>query len=363
MKVLSLFLISRCDAFLVNVEHIRVIRLPMLMQTEVESNARRFLDAVESSGRRYRDTSRRELSKVMEWLWDTAVQPALTELGIVKIPATNEPWPRVWWVGSGLFNILPIHAAGYHDEIPARSAIDLAISSYTPTVKSLAYVRERAIRVKGDITQKAVIVGMPNTPDHVDLPSVEREIRGLQKLMPKGISTILLTNTTRPEVLAHLPDTQLVHMACHGFSSMTDPSQSRLLLTDWQTAPLTVSDLGALNTLMPQFAYLSACHTASTRDFKLLDESIINLASAVQLSGYASVIGTLWYAFDEHSADVTCDVYNQMLQEEKVDTAKAAEALHFVTRELREKTRITPGFIRKTPSNPLVWASYIHIGI
>ena len=80
---------------------------------------------------------------ILEWLWDVAVKPVLDELGFTQIPQLDEVWPRVWWVGSGLLNILPIHASGYHDSTPPQTALDRVISSYAPTVKSLAYARER----------------------------------------------------------------------------------------------------------------------------------------------------------------------------------------------------------------------------
>ena len=78
--------------------------------------------------------------------------------------------------------------------------------------------------------------------------------------------------------------------------------------------PLTVSDLTSLNIESAKLAYLSACHTSTMRDFHLLDESI-SLSSAVQLSGYPSVVGSLWQVRDSHSAEVARDVYTWILKE------------------------------------------------
>src|SRR5208282_1558903 len=100
---------------------------------------------------------------------------------------------------------------------------------------------------------------------------------------------------------------QIVHFSGHGYVSEVDPSESRLLLSDWQMRPLTVADLMALNIRFPQLAVLSACHSASSRNFRLLSESI-TLSSAIQLAGYPSVVGTLWSVRDNHSAEIAKDV-------------------------------------------------------
>ena len=231
---------------------------------------------------------------VLKWLWDAAINPVLNELGFTQMPSHGEAWPRVWWVGSGLLNILPIHAAGYHDSTPPETTLDRVISSYAPTVKSLSYARERAARAdQVKLKEKAILIAMPTTPETNSLPFVEMEIKDLKKLFfNASIDTTIMENPTRAEVLSELPKHTIVHFACHGYPA-DDPSRSSLRLKDWKTSSLTVSDLVSLNIKSAKFAYLSACHTSTTRDFRLLDESI-SLSSAIQLSGYPSVVGSLW---------------------------------------------------------------------
>ena len=233
----------------------------------------------------------REVNTGLEWLWDVAVSPVLDELGFTQMPSDGEAWPRVWWVGSGLLNILPIHASGYHDSSRLKTALDRVISSYAPTVKSLSYARERATRADQIISKdKAILVAMPTTPEQKTLPSVEKEIKDLENLFSKAsIDTTVMQNPTRTTVLSELPKHTIIHFACHG-NSADDPSQSCFLLED---VPLTVSDITSLNIESAKLAYLSACHTSSMRNFRLLDESI-SLSSAIQLSGYPSVVGSLW---------------------------------------------------------------------
>ena len=201
---------------------------------------------------------------------------------------------------------------------------------------------------------------MPKTPEQNDLQFVQKEISGLQNLLSPHLDTKVMENPTREAVLSKLREHQIVHLSCHGRSE-ADPSQSSFLLNDWKTAPLTVSDITSLKTV-GQFAYLSACHTSTSYDIRLLDESI-SLSSAIQLSGYPSVVGSLWSVTDNHSAEIATDVYARMLDGSHLNTQRSAEALHWAVRALRERSCIEPGFTRKSTSDVLVWAPYIHIGI
>jgi tetratricopeptide (TPR) repeat protein len=346
----------RSDAFLVTADEIRSVPLPLLTSDSVEDLVKRFLDAInEQDPNRYRHAMR-QMNGVLEGLWDFAVKPVLDELGFTQMPLPGEIWPRVWWVGSGLLSILPIHASGYHDSDPSQTALDRVISSYAPTIKSLAYARERAAGADPSIKEKAIVVGMSTTPEQKSLPFVETEVKELENLFSNAsIYTRVMRNPTRMEALSELPQYTIVHFACHGYSA-DDPSQSSLLLEDWKIAPLTVSDLTSLNIRSAKFAYLSACHTSAMQNFRLLDESI-SLSSAIQLSGYSSVVGSLWQVMDSHSVEVARDIYKWILREGELDFRRSAEGLHRAVRDLRDRKRF------KTKTDPLVWASFIHVGI
>ena len=258
-------------------------------------------------------------------------------------------------------DILPIHAAGYHELNSSRTAIDRVISSYIPTLKSLGFARERRVRLP---SQKALIVGMPTTPEQCDLPYVDVEIEALRNLFSTFIETTTLRNPTREATLLALPEQQIVHLSCHGRVSENDPSQSSLLLDDWKKHPLTISDLISVKMKAPQFAFLSTCHSATARDERLADESI-NLASTFHLAGFPSVVGTLWQVTDEHSFEVGKDVYQWMLDEHgKLDVGRAAVGLHHAIRRLRQRTRRVSGFFKRSIQDaPLIWAAYVHVGV
>ena len=282
---------------------------------------------------------------------------SLRNLDSLNYRLSQASWPRVWWVGNGLLNFLPLHAAGDSDR-STENALDRVISSYTPTIKALKYARERQLKVDKIEEQTMLLIGMPTTPEESDLKFVREELKKILDLISLKVRRPLLY-PTRATVLARIKNHQIVHLSCHGRSEL-DPSQSKLLLKDWKNAPLTVSDIMSVNMQHPQFAYLSACHTSSIRDVLLLDEAL-NLVSAMQLAGFPSVVGTLWQVSDRQSVEVAGDVYKWMLMENgKFDNRRSAEGLHHAIRKLR---RNTSARLSKGRGDPMIWAPYVHLGV
>jgi len=50
---------------------------------------------------------------------------------------------------------------------------------------------------------------------------------------------------TKANVLTYVPSCTIAHFACHGYTNPVDPSQSLLLLHDYQRDPLNVAALAA----------------------------------------------------------------------------------------------------------------------
>jgi CHAT domain-containing protein len=306
-------------------------------------------------------TARRTMRALVEWLWDAAAGPVLQELGLIDSPDSG--WARVWWVCTGLLSILPIHAAGYHETVPYRSVLDCVIPSYTPSIKALSFSRKSHSRMQNFGQQRAILVGMPKTPKLKDIPFAEQEIRELRDVLAQHVKVEVVHEPTYTKVISSVADSQIIHLACHG-DSMPDPSESRLYLQDWENNPLTIAKLMYINPPSAQFAYLSACDTALMKNYRLLDESI-HLCSAMQLVGYPSVVGSLWYVEDNlNSILVSTQVYRSMITAVgKIQTGRSAEGLHSAIRSLREKTRNLSGMSKKYPSDVLIWGSYVHFGV
>jgi CHAT domain-containing protein len=133
-----------------------------------------------------------------------------------------------------------------------------------------------------------------------------------------------------------------------------------LMLTDWESKPLSVGDIVSLQLDNVAFAYISACHSANNQDLDLIDEGI-HLAGALQLAGYPQVVATLWSVADAPSKRVSELVYTSVV-EEGLGALKVAEALNNAVRRLRDESRYEDGCSLLLDDEPLVWAPYIFMG-
>lgn len=252
----------------------------------------------------------RVVPDVLAWLWETVAEPVLTALGHTKTPSQTEPWPRVWWVATGLLSSLPLHAAG----LPAgESTLDRAISSYAPTICALIHARRRPVSTRRHLT-----VAMRHTPGYTDLPGTVTEVAALHARYP-DVPPLSGHEATTDRVLAALRYTTWAHFACHAAADTTTPSRSGLLLHD---RPLTVPDIARLGLQDAELAYLSACSAART-GWRSPDEAI-HLASAFQLAGYRHVIATLWPLDDTIAAHAAHRFYQLLPNTPDADTAAAA---------------------------------------
>ncbi|MFF2644959.1 tetratricopeptide repeat protein [Streptomyces niveus] len=374
----------RSDALLLTREGITHLELPQLTADTLTGRIASFQQALHTTTTSESKSQRRQgqdvMTGVLQWLWDTAAGPVLSALGHHRQPAADADWPRVWWAPGGLLGLLPLDAAGYHDD-PAddpnrRTVMDRVISSHTPTVRALRYARQytREHTPHPDTPSQGLIVAMPTTPGlphHGRLNHVSAEAEVLRRHLP---NTVLLrepdpdgppatsppSRPTKAAVLDHLPHCPIAHFACHGASHPTDPSQSLLLLHDHQSDPLTVASLTPVRLDHAQLAYLSACNTAAIDTANLADEAI-HLTSAFQLAGFPHVVGTLWEIDDQIAVTVADTFYTHLRTPDgTIDTSRAARALHQAVRSVRDGHDL-PGRLNRTRT-PYLWAAYLHAG-
>jgi hypothetical protein len=251
---------SQSYAFLVTKTEVQSICLPALKPEDLKKHATEFHEALSTLNIRTYHEAKKVVKRVLGWMWDVAVAPVLHQFGFRDAVADSDDWPHIWWIPTGWLSLLPIHAAGYHEENSARNVLSRVVSSYISTVKSLAYARDRAEKLSTKFNQNLLLIGMPQTPKLPDLTYVDNELKIVGSLAPDTIPTRILRAPSKADVLAELRTSQIVHFACHGNSDLEDPSNSQLLLQDWERNPLTVSDIASLNNEDAQLAYLSACH-------------------------------------------------------------------------------------------------------
>ncbi|MEU5339335.1 CHAT domain-containing protein [Streptomyces sp. NPDC020766] len=364
------------------------VPLPDLTEESVSDKAEAFRTALrvaeEDDDADKRIEAQITLIDTLEWLWDVAAGPVLDSLGLRYQPNRDAHqadtkaafWPRVWWAPGGHLGILPLHAAGYHqdstDDPGRRTVMDRVVSSYAPTIRSLRYAREQSSRTAmSSACDRALIVAMPTTPGRPGrLDHAETEAAMLHARLPGSVLLQNIDNDTqapsppelrptRENVLAHLGNYPVAHFACHGDNDPVDPSQSVLLLLDHEEAPLTPRSLAPVALTQARLAYLSACRTAVIDAAGLADEAI-HLASAFQLAGFPHVIGTLWEVSDDIAGSVADMFYAALASGAGgLSPDNAALALHQTIRKIRDGHGLGPWDRTRTPS---LWAGYLHAG-
>ncbi|OIK28696.1 CHAT domain-containing protein [Streptomyces malaysiense] len=331
----------------------------------------------------------REMSRVLEWLWDTVAEPVLTALadtegtdgtdgtdgagGGVGGPAGAAEGgragdggdgggtvaDRLWWCPIGVFTTLPLHAAGYHRQRSGRTVMDRTTSSYTPTLRALDYARggvgPDADTVPGteagpDVPGAPLVVSVAEPPDAPPLPGAERETEALRVLLP-DCTVLRAADAGHDAVLTALEARRTVHFACHAVADRRVPSRSRLLLYDHRERPLTVREIAGVSNPAGALCYLSAC--ATTMSAPRLADEFVHITSAFQLAGFSHVIGTLWPVSDVHAATVATRCYEALRGPGgTLETWRAAAAVSAAARSVRDLM----------PGSPLHWAGHVHWG-
>ncbi|MFI8347991.1 CHAT domain-containing protein [Streptomyces sp. NPDC085596] len=340
----------RSDALVLLPDRVLLVPLPDAGLPAVETQVRRLAAALAEAAAPDGERAAQEaVAGVLAWTWDHVTGPVLAALGL-SAPPTDGAWPRLWWSPGGPLAALPLHAAGHHGD-RSRTVLDLAVSSYTPTVRALAYARARAAGRPPAGRLLAVVV--PDAPGARRLGGVRREVRELSALLPTEV--VAGPRATFAGVMAALPAHPYVHFACHGVSEPDDPSRARLLVHDHREHPLTVRHISRLELPDARLAVLSACETARGSE-RLADEAI-HITSSFQIAGYPHAIGTLWPVHDAVAVRVTRSLYRGLRGEHRPDSVeldadRAALALHHAVRECRTAF----------PGSPSLWAAHVHSG-
>ncbi|KAL5093247.1 hypothetical protein Trisim1_011052 [Trichoderma cf. simile WF8] len=193
--ILSLRL-SLCNAFLIQPDSIQVIDLPGLSEDDVRQRVTGLL-------------GNSDLSHLLEWLWHIICQPCLDALGI-KDAVSNDNWPHIWWIPTGLLSQLPLHAAGIYKQGSKETVLDRAVSSYASSIKALLHGRKHGIRKPRQPPSEgsALIVSMQETPglgERGRLPFAADEVHMLRDLCPQLQLAPITPSRNKEGVLKHMP--------------------------------------------------------------------------------------------------------------------------------------------------------------
>ncbi|KAF8173507.1 CHAT domain-containing protein [Mycena galopus ATCC 62051] len=272
--------------------------------------------------------------EMLNWLWIHIVGPVYQ---VLKSHGISNG--RLWWLPSGAFTGLPLHASPPADEF---------IHSYTSTLGSLldAYAKKPSTTAP-----KLAIVGVTHTDSNRgnSLKGVEEEVNKIISIVKDPHIHSLVGEQARVDaVKVQLQDCSWVHLACHGRQNLVQPVKSHLQLYEGILELETIIRMPLPNA---QFVFLAACQTAMG-DAKLVNESF-HLGSGFIAAGFCSAIGTMWSMQDEDGPTVAEIVYSHLFRDDQQPQASdAAEALSLAVKELRRK-KIS--YER--------WIPFIHIGV
>ncbi|KAH7111457.1 CHAT domain-containing protein, partial [Dactylonectria estremocensis] len=355
----------RSDAILISNNKLTTITLPDLSASDARSWVSKDWSTKRKAKQRHKND---EFLNYLSWLWHACVKHIITEVSATQKHLSGD-LPRVWWIGSGLASSMPFHAAGVHARGSTENAYSRMISSYTPSIKALAYARNQAKQVKeAPVAQETMVIAAmltsPKGPADMkapkDLPGVREETEEILNLARSQIRTTVLTHPSADQVLGVLKTCHIAHFACHGTSDYSDPSNSGLILQK-STGPdeafeqdrLTVQRVSELRLRCAQIAYLSACSTAENKAARLSDE-VIHVVSGFQVAGFPHVVGCLWPAGDSECVEVVKRFYSLVLRgnQSAINNNEVASALQEAVMAVRAGDL----------DMPLNWALFVHYG-
>ncbi|MEV0695204.1 CHAT domain-containing protein [Streptomyces sp. NPDC050388] len=340
-----------CHALVVTSRSITALHLDV-KPDEITDTARRLRDAVDAINAQGVSrpsplqlvTAGNTVRETLVWTWHKIVRPVLELAGSATPIPRHAAWPRIWWVPTGPFSALPLHAAqctAPDCELDGcGAALDAVVSSYVPGLQTLAYARARTRQRDTADHGSALLVAAPED----DLPGVAAAADYAAELLGSH-QPLIGQAATREAVLTALHDASWAHFGCHAATDPGEPSGALLHLPSGE--PVSVLEICRARPRSAQLAFLAACGTARTAE-RLTDEAI-HITSSFLLAGFPTAVGTLWKIDSTHADHMTRDFYRRTTAADSVSTA---HALHHTVRQLR----------RRIPDRPHIWAAYVHAG-
>jgi len=363
----------RSDVFLVRESGVELLPLKVSIRSQAIEYAKKLHS---------RQLLVSDLYHILEWLWDTTIWPILEALEI-STPPTEAEWPRICWIPTGPLSSLPLHAAGYHLDGSRRTVLDLAVSSYSPSIKFLEYSFENNLRLLARPTRRrhrALIASMAYTNKMRPLRHAREKSKAVGRLLQPCVCINEVEQPSKLYIRKELHLCTIFHFAGHAKADPVDPLQSCLAVDD---GFVTVEDLVDEKLYLdpPLLAYLSACSTGSIQVESLVEEGI-HLAGTFLAAGFQNVIASLWNVSDSQSSEVAKLVYESMVKT-GLKNDSVAVGLHHSLRDLRMKDiagSAVPDlktadrllglaesdseldFLNAHLDRPYSWVSYIHMG-
>ncbi|EIN05289.1 hypothetical protein PUNSTDRAFT_137972 [Punctularia strigosozonata HHB-11173 SS5] len=285
--------------------------------------------------------------EILRLLWVDVVRPILDALDLKRTEGRNRP--RLWWCPTGQFVHLPVHAAGADD----TWCSDYVVSSYTPTLGALISARAAFSPVaKRHIRALVAAVPQSHMPQWASLPSTRDEAAIIRAMLPDGteiplppsenVSVEGSSGVTAKTLLEKLPDTTILHLACHGYQDRMDPLRSGFAMQDEM---LTIERLMPIPLSGAFMAFLSACETA--KGDKNQPDQAVHLAATLLL--------ILLRSMEDVDGPVIAKSVYEEIYHEQAGYLNPDDIPYALDRAVQN--------LRRIHADPSRWASYIHLGI
>lgn len=225
---------------------------------------------------------------------ETHFVPAMTTL--LSGPSNNPSGPDDWVWGPvtiivcGLLSFMPVHAWAPAILGPRPGTIQAVMPlNYAPSARQAHTVR-RPPRPTGS-SRRLLSLADPVTgrPELAPLPCARLEAAAISS---RAVEPLLFegATATRDAFAANAAAHEVIHLACHGVISTTEPGGSRLELAD---GPLGVNEIANVASLDDvALIVLSACRSGQPDPF--LPDEALDVGSMLLAAGARAVVANMW---------------------------------------------------------------------
>lgn len=229
-------------------------------------------------------------------------------------------------VPAGALNYVPFHALKSE-----RYLIETREVVYAPSAGVWQFLQGKAAKRR----EKALLIGLADEK----IPLVAREVEALEKIFPQA-ETFTGAAASFSNYAAHAPESDVVHLACHGQFRPDNPLFSSLHLAD---GFVTVRDICAQK-IRAEIVTLSACETGLNKIYA--GDEILGLARGFLSAGARSLVLSLWTVNDAATARLMRDFYTNLQRGASVAASLRAAQLNFI----------------KKDAHPYFWSPFALIG-
>eukprot|EP01012_Entosiphon_sulcatum_P009487 TRINITY_DN15348_c0_g1_i1.p1 TRINITY_DN15348_c0_g1~~TRINITY_DN15348_c0_g1_i1.p1 ORF type:complete len:725 (-),score=101.33 TRINITY_DN15348_c0_g1_i1:65-2173(-) len=173
---------------------------------------------------------------------------------------------------------------------------------HAPSIRNFSLIRDK-IPLTNTLISRPLVIGNCTS----DLFHAEREALAVAEVLQVPASRVLIGNqATVAAVCSALPQTTLLHAACHGgtHSIDSDRTTTKLFLAD---GPLLANSFPEQQRPLSILAVLSACDTFGHHGSTWM--GVVGLPMGILTLGYRAVVCARWPVDDSHTAELMKDFY------------------------------------------------------